>query len=70
MHQKQMYQVLFSILTNAKSGATISKAIQYGILNGKLKQAGGTTYGTSGDGGSAGTQGSGPWHDSAWTKRY
>ena len=60
--------VIFYI-NKGKSGATISKAIQGGILNGKLKQAGGTTYGTSGDGGSAGTQGSGPT-DSAWTKRY
>lgn len=64
--------VIFFI-NKGKSGSTISKAIQGGVLNGKLKQAGGAgtagNYGTSGDGGSAGTTGSGPT-DAAWTKRY
>ena len=67
--------VIFFI-NKGKSGSTISKAIQGGILNGKLKQAGGPTYGTSSGSGtstttsqSAGTTGSEPTN-SAWTKRY
>lgn len=67
--------VIFFI-NKGKSGATISKAIQGGVLNGKLKQAGQATYGTSTGSGastttsqSAGTTGSEPTN-SAWTKRY
>ncbi len=67
--------VIFFI-NKGKSGTTISKAIQGGILNGKLKQAGQATFGTSTGTGastttsqSAGTAGSEPTN-AAWTKRY
>ena len=57
--------------TNAGAdGATVSTAIQSAILNGDLKQAGGTTYGTGYDpSGSEGTSSSAPG-GTDWDKRY
>ena len=51
-------------------GTTVSRAIQSAILNGDLKQASGTTYGTGYDpSGSQGTSSSAPG-STDWTKRY